>query len=199
MRGRVPSKAARGARRQLEALTVLIVEHKGAVADACDPPIAVVQLHVVESAQKQAPVDIGTALVGGPLVDVVSLAVGGRSVAVAPAATAISERHCNTLFAREKTLLAPNVERVTSPIHADRHHARVADLPLRGTNPDYDAVILEECDGPSSSSSSSPSTSSAKPLVGLCADDSDDAHSGLPCTHYLRGVGLGATAKHIDE
>ena len=66
------------------------MQHKRAVTVAGDAPPTVVQLHVVESTEQDAPVNIGAPLFGSPLIDVVGFTVGSDSVTVVPAATSVS-------------------------------------------------------------------------------------------------------------
>lgn len=62
------------------------VKEEVALPFARDAPSAVVQLHVMEAAQQNASIDVGSALVAMPFIDVMRLAVRSGPVAAAPTA-----------------------------------------------------------------------------------------------------------------
>src|SRR5690606_31993990 len=95
---------------------------------AADPPSAVMQRHVVISTEQNAAIDVGSAVVAIPFVDVMRFAVRRGAVAPSPSASAIADCEGDALSWSEQSLFAADVERVSVWIEGDRHDAAVADM-----------------------------------------------------------------------
>ena len=75
------------------------------------------------SAEEYADRDIRSPLVSMPEFDMVRLTPAGRSLAVAEAASTVSDSKGNPLPRGEEALFAPNVESLTLGIEANRNRA----------------------------------------------------------------------------
>ena len=102
------------------------MEQKRTTPLAADAPPAIVQLHVVETAEQNTAVDVGATLVGMPLIDVVRFAVRRGPVAPDPATAAVSSGQRDPLPRSEEALFTPHVERVAVLIDYEVLLARVA-------------------------------------------------------------------------
>ena len=89
-------------------------------------PATVMQFHVVEAAEQDPSIDVGSPAVAVPFVDVVGLAVRGRAVASGPEAAAVAQREGDALPSREEALFAADVERVAARVDTDGDDAGVA-------------------------------------------------------------------------
>lgn len=89
-------------------------------ADPCDAPAGVVELHVVVSAEQDSSVDVCSAFVGCPFVDVVCFAVGGGAVAAFPSAASVADGECDALPGREQSMLPPHIQGIAVRVNSDR-------------------------------------------------------------------------------
>jgi len=147
-----------------------------------DAPAAVVQFHVVETAEQDPAVDVSSAAVAVPFVDVMRLTVRGRSVASGPTAAAVAQGETDALRGREQPLLSADVERVAARVDADGHDARVAD------------VLVDGCGGEHS-----------EPIFGVArsaaavVDHLHQPDAGLAGAEHGFRVGERARAKQVDD
>ncbi|WP_230668266.1 hypothetical protein [Microbacterium sp. MEC084] len=142
----------------------------------------VVQVHVMEPAEQDAPVDVGAARVGGPFVDVVGFAVGGGHAAAVPHASAVADGEGDALFRGEQPLFPADVERV--PARVDGH----------GRVPGVADGLLDRGGG-----------QGVPAVLGVAAGDATvlehrhEPHPGLPRAEHLLGIGERAGPEHIHE
>lgn len=97
------------------------MQHEVIPAVAGDAPPMMVKIHVVEPAEQDAAIDVGSAAVGCPLVDVVRLAVWGRTVAAVPRASTIAQGEPEALGGSEQAMLTADVERIACTVDRDVH------------------------------------------------------------------------------
>lgn len=102
------------------------MQEKVAKAVAGDLPPAMMQLHVVVSAQQDSAVDVGAPAID-VVVDVVGFAVRRGPVAPSPAASAVANRECDSLLRREEPLFAPEIEWVSFAVDRAAYGAGFAD------------------------------------------------------------------------
>ncbi|KDA05219.1 hypothetical protein DC31_02150 [Microbacterium sp. CH12i] len=97
-----------------------------------DPPLAVVERHVVIPAQQYSSVDIRASLILGPFVDVVRFTVRRRPIASFPPASTVADRERDALSRGEQALL-PHESTVTStnPLSHMRCSATTLDTETR--------------------------------------------------------------------
>jgi len=86
------------------------------------------------SAEEYADRDIRSPLVSMPKFNMVSFTPAGRSLAVAEAASAVSDSEGNPLPRGEEALFAPNVEGLAVRIEANRNGARLTHVAFDGGN-----------------------------------------------------------------
>ncbi|KDA05207.1 hypothetical protein DC31_02085 [Microbacterium sp. CH12i] len=91
-----------------------------------DPPPAVVQRHVVISAQQNATIDVGSSACG-VRINVMRLTIRRGPVTPSPPASAITNRERDALFRSEKSLFPPEIEWIPVGIYGDRHESALAD------------------------------------------------------------------------
>lgn len=103
-------------------------ENERAVAAADDLPSVVVQLHVMEPAEQYPAVDVGSAVVGGDVVDVVGLAVRRGHAASFGDASAVANGQRDPLLRREQALFVSDIERVAATVDGDGHGSVHADV-----------------------------------------------------------------------
>lgn len=145
------------------------------------------QVHVVERAEQDAPIDIGAAAVR-IRVDVVRLAVRGGSVAVGDAASAITDRQRDALCRAEQSCFAAEVERIAGRVEGDGDRRGVA-----GSSRDDPA--WQRRTGVFDEGDRRPSGHGA--VVGILGGD--DADAGLSRAEHRRGVGERAGPDDVHD
>ena len=100
------------------------------------------KLHVVEPAEQDPSVNVSSPPFT-PGVDVMRLAVGGRSIALGPPAPTIAHGERDALFRVVDPLVTADIERVATSRNCDRNHPSTADPLRRHTSRHHTPGALE--------------------------------------------------------
>ena len=145
---------------------------------------------MVEPTEQYAAVDVGTAVLGGHVVDVVGFAVRRRHGASFAGASAVANSQRDLLFRREQALLVSDIERVAAGIDGDGHGSVHADVAVDDRSGKGVAAVFGV-----------PGLDEAADRVPwpLSFADHDDAYPGLTCPEDIGGVGECPGTDEIDE
>ena len=149
-----------------------------------DLPVAVMQRHVVISAEQNAAIDIGTALIFLPLINVMCFAIRGRAVAPSPPTPTITNRKRNTLARSEQPLLTPHIKRIPARIDRYGHEPGVTDALLSDRSRNRHHVVFTVRDRSSHT---------------LRIHDLHESHAGLAGSEHSLRIGKSARAQHIED